>query len=52
MEVHEEGDKGLMDEGGTYSVLGVLIDEGKWYLWCVECDVESLVGQFKEVEVA
>ena len=33
-----------MEEGGTYSALGVLFDGGKWYLVCGGCVVGSFEG--------
>ena len=35
--------KDFMEEGGTYSVLSVLFDGGKWYLWFIRCVVGSFV---------
>ena len=34
---------GLMEESSTNGASGVLIDGGKWYLWCVRCDMGSFV---------
>ena len=51
MEVHEDGYKDLMEEGGTYGASGELIDGRKWYLQCVRCVVGSFVGGFIEVKV-
>ena len=49
--MHEDGYKDLMEEGGTNSASGVLIDGGKWYLRCVGCVAGSFVGGYIEVEV-
>ena len=51
MEVHEDGYKDLMEEGGNYGAWGVLIDGEKWYLQCIRCDVGSFVEGFVKVEV-
>ena len=49
--MHEDGYKDLMEEDGTYSASGVLIDGRKCYLQYAGCIVWSFVDGFIEVEV-
>ena len=51
VEVHEDGYKNLIEEGGTYRASGVLFDGGKWNLRCVRSFVGSFFGGFLFVEV-
>ena len=49
--MHGDGYKNLIEEDGTYGVLGMLFDGGKWYLRCIGCVVGLFVGGFLVAEV-